>query len=139
LWLIAFSLGVAITGTSKAQNYDYFAFRVCNTSGRTAYVATMSRVAPGSPTWRIVGWYNVAPGCLDIGAYPKGFFYFRAESDGGVVWAGPTYSKPACVVNPGPFERYFTGDYVCGPNETAQLFNEAFIDVNIGLYSVDLN
>jgi len=138
VWATAFGWGLMAAGAAKAQG-GYFAFRVCNTSGLTAYIAILNRTAPGNPVWRRWGWLTIHQGCTDLGSYPQGWFYFMAEAAGGVVWKGPNYGKPVCVVYPGPFDRPVTGDYLCSGDEQLRYFNEVFIDSNIAVYSADLN
>jgi uncharacterized membrane protein len=101
-------------GQADAQGPDYFEFKVCNRSGRSASVAVEHYVSPTDKNFVIRGWWTVPTGeCQTIGSFPKGWFYYYAAEYGTdeFEWAG-TDAK-VCISRIGQVERMHTKTTIC--------------------------
>lgn len=107
----------AISGTPSFSDDDFFAFEVCNKSGKRASVAVMGRSDPASP-FIIQGWHTVTAGsCETIGRFARGTFYAMASLWGDVTRGWWQKDIQLCVKLPGPFNRVNSESYKCGRNE----------------------
>jgi uncharacterized membrane protein len=113
-WSVSIVLGLSSmpVGADTAQAQTAL-LRICNEADVVAYAAVSARPAPGDPRFLISGWYRIETGrCGNIKYVAAGWIYLYAESLGNpMVWRGQ--DKRFCVANPGPFERFVSGDYTC--------------------------
>ena len=99
---------------SAAENPEYFEFKVCNRSGRTASVAVEHHVSPADKNFVVRGWWTVPAGeCQAIGNFPRGWFYYYAAEYGtdAFEWAGS--EAKVCIDRIGPVERMHTRTSIC--------------------------
>jgi len=68
---------------------EYFAWEVCNDSGYAASIAVVSHTFPGSPEYKVSGWYQVLPSECRIFKLVRGSFYWYANGDKH-YWSGDT-------------------------------------------------
>lgn len=112
---------------------DYFEFSVCNgTQNETIYVAVTYRSSPNSSNWVVKGWFPAdAEGCTKIGTFPKGKFYYFANS---ATWRWHGSATQQCV-EAGSFE-HLAGQGSC-PSRQLQGFRETNVtddDYRVSLY-----
>ncbi|MEA2906449.1 MAG: hypothetical protein QOI12_3836 [Alphaproteobacteria bacterium] len=136
LCMVCMSVGIGISAPAQAQGLPYFIFRVCNQTAENIFVAILSRADAGSSAWRTHGWYTVTPGCLDLGGYPHGQFYFYGVTERGTYWGGNTMT--ACVAFPGPFDHTNEGNYQCQAGEQIRGFVEIYVGPEYGSYVTTL-
>jgi uncharacterized membrane protein len=117
--LAATALAASISAASAADTV--ITFKVCNHSGKTAFVGS-SFIPVNGTVWRNEGWKLVTPNqCRDIFKTGNRTFYSRAEvkGDPDTFWGK---GIKQCVVYPGPYDFMTgSGDTTCPKGEPAEM------------------
>jgi uncharacterized membrane protein len=118
----------------------YFRYRVCNKSSFDAFIAVSNRLKPGTETWRSHGWYTVARGqCIDVGTFPRGWFYWYGRDREGGSWAGQgADADNGCVDFNAAFDFTFSDTAGSCPAGFSEVFFKK-VNVNTPVHTSTLN